>query len=128
MAHTPRAREGRLPFHAELDLNPETRMVKLAPVTIGGSLIVKTFRISDATGFFGDDYVSGLEAIGADNVTILVSGNTVSVAGVTAGTPVTVYDIAGRTVAAARGESTFNLTSGLYIVNVHGVKTVKVML
>lgn len=120
--------KGDFPFRGELNLNPETRMVKLAPVTIGGSLIVKTFRISDATGFFGDDYVSGLEAIGADNVTILVSGNTVSVAGVTAGTPVTVYDIAGRTVAAARGESTFNLTSGLYIVNVHGVKTVKVML
>ncbi|MDE6178987.1 MAG: fibronectin type III domain-containing protein [Duncaniella sp.] len=116
------------PFHAELDLNPETRMVKLAPVSIGGTLIVKTFRISDADGYFGDDFVSGLGDISADNIAVLLAGNTVSVAGVAESTPVTVYDIAGHAVAAGRGECSFTLAPGFYIVSVHGVKTVKVKL
>ena len=120
--------KGDFPYRGEMDLNPETRMVKLAPVTIGGSLKVKTFRISDATGYFGEGYVSGLENVSADNATVLVTGNTVSVAGIADNVAVTVYDLAGRAVAQAKGESTFTLAQGIYIVNIHGVKTVKVML
>ena len=64
----------------------------------------------------------------ADNATVLVTGNTVSVAGIADNVAVTVYDLAGRAVAQAKGESTFTLAQGIYIVNIHGVKTVKVML
>lgn len=119
------------PFRDEIALNPETRMVKLAPVTIGGELKVNMMRISDAELNFGEGYVSGLEQIGTGALVIRTSGNTLSVSGIAAGSTVNVYDLSGRlaaTKAAVDGTADFILGTGLYIVNIPGNKSVKVAL
>lgn len=48
--------EADLPFAGELELNPETRFIKVSAPTISGAIIVKQMRVSDSTGYFGDDY------------------------------------------------------------------------
>lgn len=116
------------PFHGEFALNPETHFVKLAPVTIGGSLKVTAMNLSDAEGNFPAGYEASLASVVTDNVAVIASGNVITVTGVPANAVVGVYDLAGRLVGSAKGNASFNLTSGLYIVNVNGIKTVKVML
>ncbi|MDE6418364.1 MAG: hypothetical protein K2K49_04060, partial [Duncaniella sp.] len=117
------------PINTALPLNPETHFVKLLPVTIGGSLNVTEMRISDATGFVGDDFdVSSLSTIGSDNLVVATLGGVLSVSGVAEGVTVTVYDIAGHTVAVSEGDSTFDLAGGFYIVAVKGHTPVKVKL
>ena len=118
------------PFRGEIELNPETRMVKLAPTSIGGELKVKEMRISDDSGFFGDDYV-GLSSVVADAMTIITTDDAITVLGIAEGSVVNVYDLSGRLVgkATATGsQATVSLPAGLYIVNVPGVKSVKVKL
>lgn len=121
-------RKNHFPFGLEVPLSPETHFVKLQPVTIGGAIKVKTMRLSDAQGYFGDDYETGLRPTIGSNVSISAHAGVITVAGIDATTPVTIYDLTGRTVATGMGESEFNLTSGLYIVSIHGVKTLKVKL
>ena len=55
-----------LPFNGELDLNPASRFVKITPSSIAGAVSLKAFRISDASGNFGDDF-SGILDIEADS-------------------------------------------------------------
>lgn len=118
------------PFRGELPLNAETRMVKVVPTTIGGTITVKEMRISDAAGYFGEDYV-GIAGITVDNVNVSAEGIDIHVNGLTDGTSVVVYDLTGRTVAtavAAGSEATVSLAHGVYIVNIPGVKAVKIKL
>lgn len=118
------------PFRGEIALNPETRMVKLAPASIGGELKVNGMRISDAAGFFGDDYV-GLSSVVTDAMTILTTADAITVMGIADGSIVNVYDLSGRLVGkatATASQATVSLPAGLYIVNVPGVKSVKVKL
>lgn len=116
------------PFHGQFDLDPETHFIKLAPVTIGGALKVKAFTVSDADGNFSEGYEVSLGKIAADNATVVATGHEITVSGISAATPVSVFDLSGRLVGSAKGEATFSLSKGLYIVSIHGVKTVKVML
>ncbi|MCM1522731.1 MAG: fibronectin type III domain-containing protein [Muribaculaceae bacterium] len=82
--------------------------------------------------FLVEAYVSntGLESLElkADNAKVYAHDGNVSVTGIDDNTLVTVYDLAGRPVAAAKGETTFSLNHGLYIVSINGIKAVKVML
>ena len=45
-----------LPFKGEFELNPEARFVKIVPVSVSGTVNLNGFRISDANGYFGEDY------------------------------------------------------------------------
>ncbi len=120
--------KGDFPFKGEIAVNPETRMVKLAPVTIGGELKVNAMRLSDANGYFGDDYQSGITDINALQAMVIATSGSIRVTGVTAETAVSVYDVAGRIVAAGRGESAYSLAPGMYIVSIQNGPTVKVIL
>ncbi len=55
-----------LPFHGEIELNPESRFVKIVPTSISGAVSLNAFRISDANGDFGPDF-SGIEDVIIDN-------------------------------------------------------------
>lgn len=56
-----------LPFKGEFELNPESRFVKIVPASVSGTAKLNGLRISDANGFFGDDYVqSGIDDIIVD--------------------------------------------------------------
>ena len=55
-----------MPFSGELELNPEARFVKIVPTSISGTVRLNGFRISDADGFFGDDFVNGVDGIAVD--------------------------------------------------------------
>lgn len=103
-------------------------MVKLAPVTIGGELKVNAMRLSDANGYFGDDYQSGITDINALQAMVIATSGSIRVTGVTAETAISVYDVAGRIVAAGRGESAYSLAPGMYIVSIQNGPTVKVIL
>ena len=89
-----------LPFNGELDLNPASRFVKITPSSIAGAVSLKAFRISDASGNFGDDF-SGILDIEADS-----------------NTPVEYFNLQGIRVD--------NPTPGLYIRR-QGTKTEKVI-
>lgn len=55
-----------LPFTAEIPLNPETRMIKVyAPTISNGGIVVKTMRISDSEGYFGEGY-DGISDVSVD--------------------------------------------------------------
>lgn len=56
------------PFKGEFELNPESRFVKIVPTSLSGTVKLNGFRVSDAQGFFGDDYTfeSGIDDIIAD--------------------------------------------------------------
>ncbi len=45
-----------LPFSGEFELNPEARFVKIVPTSISGTVKLNAFRVSDADGYFGEDY------------------------------------------------------------------------
>lgn len=45
-----------MPFENELSLNPEARFIKIVPTEISGTVKLEGFRISDETGYFGEDY------------------------------------------------------------------------
>lgn len=45
-----------LPFKGAIELNPESRMLKLYCPTISGKVIVKDFVVSDANGSYGEGY------------------------------------------------------------------------
>ncbi|MCM1164348.1 MAG: fibronectin type III domain-containing protein [Muribaculaceae bacterium] len=63
-----------------------------------------------------------------DNAKVSVFGGEIYVTNVDENAVIAVYDLAGRAVASAKGESTFSLAQGLYIVNINSVKSVKVLL
>ncbi|MDE6174168.1 MAG: hypothetical protein K2F88_01230, partial [Duncaniella sp.] len=117
-----------LPFKGELELNPESRFVKIVPASVSGDVTLNAFRISDAQGNFGPDF-SGIASVIADNVTVSTTADGIRVSGLSAGKTVSVYDIAGRTVASARSNgSDTELTlskGGFYLVSVEG-KTFKI--
>ena len=117
-----------LPFKGELELNPESRFVKIVPASVSGDVTLNAFRISDAQGNFGPDF-SGIASVIADNVTVSTTADGIRVSGLSAGKTVSVYDIAGRTVASARSngsDTELTLTKGgFYLVSVEG-KTFKI--
>lgn len=45
-----------LPFKGSFELNPESRFVKISVPTISGSVLLNALRISDAEGYFGEDF------------------------------------------------------------------------
>lgn len=55
-----------LPFNGELDLNAESRFVKITPASVSGAVSLKAFRISDAEGNFGDGF-TGIADITVDD-------------------------------------------------------------
>lgn len=59
-----------MPFRGEFELNPEARFVKIVPTSVSGAVTLNGFRISNADGFFGDDYdftaVESIEAADSD--------------------------------------------------------------
>lgn len=56
-----------LPFKGEFELNPESRFIKIVPISLSGTAKLNGLRISDANGFFGDDYTeSGIDDIIVD--------------------------------------------------------------
>lgn len=55
-----------LPFSGEFDLNPESRFIKVSAPTISGSVLLKSLRISDASGNFGAGF-SGIDDIVTDD-------------------------------------------------------------
>ncbi|MDE7350790.1 MAG: fibronectin type III domain-containing protein [Muribaculaceae bacterium] len=56
-----------LPFSGEFELNPESRFVKIVPTSISGTVKLNAFRVSDADGYFGEDY-NAVEGIVFDDV------------------------------------------------------------
>lgn len=56
-----------MPFSGEFELNPESRFVKIVPTSISGTVKLNGFRISDADGFFGEDYETGVDGIEIDD-------------------------------------------------------------
>ncbi|MDE7409944.1 MAG: fibronectin type III domain-containing protein [Muribaculaceae bacterium] len=54
-----------LPFSGEFELNPESRFVKIVPTSISGSLKLNGLRVSNAEGYFGEDY-NAVDAIVVD--------------------------------------------------------------
>ena len=89
-----------LPFKGELELNPESRFVKIVPASVSGDVTLNAFRISDADGNFGPDF-SGIAGIIASDLRVSTTAGGIRVSGLAAGIRVNVYDIAGRTVASA---------------------------
>lgn len=73
---------------------------------------------------------SGIAAaeVASSDVRIAVEGTAVTVSGVTEATRVVVSDLAGRVIATAKGEHTFALGHGFYIVAVEGGQSFKVVL
>lgn len=55
-----------LPFKGTFELNPESRFTKISVPTISGAVYLNALRISDADGFFGNDF-DAVEVIGADD-------------------------------------------------------------
>lgn len=117
-----------LPFKGELELNPESRFVKITPASVSGAVSLNAFRISDANGSFGPDF-SGIAAVIASQISVRPTADGILVSGLAAGVRVNVYDIAGRTVAAATADgSDVELTlskGGFYLVSAAG-KTFKI--
>lgn len=116
------------PFKGEIELNPDTRMVKIYPAAISGSLYVRDFRVSDEDGFFGEDF-SALGALDSSAVSISCFGGDVTINGLPAGVGVRAYDLTGRvvasTVSTASAPATLHLPGGFYIINT-GIKNFKV--
>ncbi len=55
-----------LPFTGEIPLHAETRMIKVyAPTISGGGILIRTMRISDADGYFGEGY-DGISDVSVD--------------------------------------------------------------
>lgn len=117
-----------LPFKGELELNPESRFVKITPASVSGAVSLNAFRISDANGSFGPDF-SGIADVIASQISVRPTADGILVSGLAAGVRVNVYDIAGRTVAAATADcSDVELTlskGGFYLVSAAG-KTFKI--
>lgn len=112
-----------LPFNGELELNPESRFVKITPASVSGAVSLNAFRISDANGSFGPDF-SGIADVIASQISVRPTADGILVSGLAAGVRVNVYDIAGRTVAAATADgSDVELTlskGGFYLVSAAG--------
>lgn len=112
-----------LPFKGELELNPESRFVKITPASVSGAVSLNAFRISDANGSFGPDF-SGIADVIASQISVRPTADGILVSGLAAGVRVNVYDIAGRTVAAATADgSDVELTlskGGFYLVSAAG--------
>ena len=117
-----------LPFKGELELNPESRFVKITPASVSGDVILNAFRISDADGNFGADF-SGIADIIATDLRVSTTAEGIRVSGLAAGVRVNVYDIAGRTVASAVSDGSDTelalAKGGFYLVNAAG-KTFKI--
>lgn len=117
-----------LPFKGELELNPESRFVKIVPASVSGDVTLNAFRISDADGNFGPDF-SGIAGIIASDLRVSTTAGGIRVSGLAAGIRVNVYDIAGRTVASAVSDGSDTelalAKGGFYLVNAAG-KTFKI--
>lgn len=117
-----------LPFKGELELNPESRFVKITPASVSGAVSLNAFRISDANGSFGPDF-SGIADVIASQISVRPTADGILVSGLAAGVRVNVYDIAGRTVAAATADGPdveLSLSKGgFYLVSAAG-KTFKI--
>lgn len=117
-----------LPFKGELELNPESRFVKITPASVSGAVSLNAFRISDANGSFGPDF-SGIADVIASQISVRQTADGILVSGLAAGVRVNVYDIAGRTVAAATADGPdveLSLSKGgFYLVSAAG-KTFKI--
>ena len=117
-----------LPFKGELELNPESRFVKIVPASVSGDVTLNAFRISDADGNFGPDF-SGIADIIASDLRVSTTAGGIRVSGLAAGIRVNVYDIAGRTVASAVSDGSDTelalAKGGFYLVNAAG-KTFKI--
>lgn len=59
-----------LPFKGEIDLNPVSRFIKITPVSVSGTVYLNAFRISDATGNFGEDFSGITDIIADDNASV----------------------------------------------------------
>lgn len=117
------------PFKGELELNPDTRMVKIAPTAINGKLTVKDFRISDEDGDLGGGMNASLASVATDKVRCVVSGQQLTLFGLPTGAQVSAFDIAGRlhaTAQASHQSATLNLAPGFYIISISGAKSLKI--
>ena len=56
-----------MPLSGEFDLNPEARFVKIVPTSISGTVVLNGFRVSDANGYFGEDFETGVDGIEAED-------------------------------------------------------------
>lgn len=59
-----------LPFKGEIDLNPVSRFIKITPASVSGTVYLNAFRISDATGNFGEDFSGITDIIADDNAPV----------------------------------------------------------
>lgn len=59
-----------LPFKGEIDLNPVSRFIKITPASVSGAVYLNAFRISDATGNFGEDFSGITDIIADDNAPV----------------------------------------------------------
>lgn len=59
-----------LPFKGEIDLNPVSRFIKITPASVSGAVYLNAFRISDATGNFGEDFSRITDIIADDNAPV----------------------------------------------------------
>lgn len=59
-----------LPFKGEIDLNPVSRFIKITPASVSGTVYLNAFRISDATGNFGEDFSGITDIIADDNASV----------------------------------------------------------
>lgn len=82
---------------------------------------MKGFDLSDESDEIVVSTLSGIGSVGVVEVPVVRGADgVISVSGVSEDTAVAVYDVAGRVVASGRGECSFGLGGGVYVVRAGG--------
>lgn len=106
------------PLDQEFYLNPESRFVKIVPVSISGTMVVKEMKITDAIGNYSTALSETIKDLGIRSVS--ASGR-LSLKGLSTGMELNVYDSMGRKILfqTAHGERMdLNLNRGFYILKI----------
>jgi hypothetical protein len=116
-----------LPIDQEFYLNENAQFVKIVPVSISGTMVVKELQLTDVAG----TYPVALSEVSADlGVKVISLVDKIALRGLTNGMELSVYDAMGHLVSRtnAHGEiQELNLTKGFYILKIKEGKTAQIV-
>jgi hypothetical protein len=117
--------QANFPLDMEFYLNPLSRFVKIVPIAISGSMVVKEFQLSNASGH----YLTALSEHTADlGVRAISESGRLALHGMALGMELKVYDAMGRLIhqKTVHDESqTLELLRGFYIVKIKEGKSIQ---
>ncbi|HET9570414.1 MAG TPA: fibronectin type III domain-containing protein [Bacteroidales bacterium] len=119
--------QANFPLDMEFYLNPLSQFVKIVPVSISGTMVVKEIQLTDAIG----TYTGLSEKITDLGVRTVSASGRLSLRGLSSGMELQVYDAMGRTILlkTAQGESQdLELQRGFYILKIkegHSLQNLK---